>query len=155
MQLQTFVLTVLLLSVGSRSDGRKFKAVNNRDRNFTSAKLQRRMADIESSIQRYLTELDTADREELEIAQAKSGRLNHKIANLRAQMQRLKEIETVPAEVRQNIVGKRVLLTPARDSTNPALISLARWAPRFPSVINNGYVTVKCWSMLKSSESTR
>ena len=36
-------------------DGSKFKAVNNRDRNFTSAKLKRRMEEIESSINRYLT----------------------------------------------------------------------------------------------------
>lgn len=35
-------------------DGSKFKAVNNRDRNFTSAKLQRRMEEIEASIERYL-----------------------------------------------------------------------------------------------------
>jgi transposase len=43
-------------------DGSKFKAVNNRDRNFISAKLRRRMEEIESSINRYLTALDTADR---------------------------------------------------------------------------------------------
>lgn len=41
-------------------DGSKFKAVNNRDRNFTQAKLQRRMAEIEASISRYLTDLDTS-----------------------------------------------------------------------------------------------
>lgn len=41
-------------------EGDKFKAVNNRNRNFTSAKLQRRMEKIESSINRYLTALDTA-----------------------------------------------------------------------------------------------
>jgi transposase len=75
-------------------DGSKFKAVNNRDRNFTGTKLQRRMAEIESSIQRYLTELETADRQEPEIAQAKAGRLNEKIAALKAQMQQLQEIET-------------------------------------------------------------
>ncbi|ERV81075.1 hypothetical protein Q058_00146 [Pseudomonas aeruginosa BL04] len=46
-------------------DGSKFKAVNNRDRNFTSTKLQRRMEEIESSISRYLTALDTADRQKL------------------------------------------------------------------------------------------
>jgi hypothetical protein len=34
-------------------DGRKFKAVNNRDRNFTSAKLKRQMEEVESSINRY------------------------------------------------------------------------------------------------------
>ena len=55
-------------------DGSKFKAVNNRDRNFTSAKLQRLMEEIESSIQRYLTALDTADRQEPSVAQARTER---------------------------------------------------------------------------------
>jgi transposase len=74
-------------------DGSKFKAVNNRDRNFTSAKLQRRMEEIESSINRYLTDLDTADRQEPAVAQARTERLQDKIAALKAQMQALKEIE--------------------------------------------------------------
>ena len=74
-------------------DGSKFKAVNNRDRNFTSAKLQRRMEEIEASINRYLTALDTADRQAPEVAQAKASRLHEKIAALKAQMKVLKEIE--------------------------------------------------------------
>jgi transposase len=74
-------------------DGSKFKAVNNRDRNFTSAKLQRRMEEIESSINRYLAALDTADRQEPSVAQAKSVRLQDKITALKAQMQALKEFE--------------------------------------------------------------
>jgi transposase len=74
-------------------DGSKFKAVNNRDRNFTSAKLQRRMEEIESSINRYLTELDTADRQEPAVAQIKAKRLHDKIAALKDQMKGLKEIE--------------------------------------------------------------
>ena len=74
-------------------DGSKFKAVNNRDRNFTSAKLQRRMEEIESSIDRYLTDLDTADRQEPAVAQARTERLQDKIAALKTQMQELKEIE--------------------------------------------------------------
>ena len=74
-------------------DGSKFKAVNNRDRNFTSAKLQRRMEEIESSINRYLTELDTADRQEPTVAKAKSERLQDKIVALKEQMKALKEIE--------------------------------------------------------------
>ena len=74
-------------------DGSKFKAVNNRDRNFTSAKLQRRMEEIESSINRYLTELDTADRQESTVAKAKSERLQDKIVALKEQMKALKEIE--------------------------------------------------------------
>jgi transposase len=44
-------------------DGSKFKAVNNRDPNFTSAKLQRRMEEITASIARYMSALDTADRQ--------------------------------------------------------------------------------------------
>jgi hypothetical protein len=56
-------------------DGSKFKAVNHRDRNFTSAKLERRMRDIEASISRYLVQMDTADRQEPTIAKAKTERL--------------------------------------------------------------------------------
>ena len=74
-------------------DGSKFKAVNNRDRNFTSAKLKRRMEEIETSINRYLTDLDTADRQEPVIAKARTERLQDKIAALKKQMQELKEIE--------------------------------------------------------------
>lgn len=74
-------------------DGSKFKAVNNRDRNFTSAKLQRRMEEIESSINRYLSALDTADRQEPVVSQPKSERLHSKIAALKIKMQELKEIE--------------------------------------------------------------
>jgi transposase len=76
-------------------DGSKFKAVNHRDRNFTRFKLERRMKDIEASIQRYLTalDLDTADRQEPTIAKAKTERLQDKIAALKEQMKALKDIE--------------------------------------------------------------
>src|ERR1700694_2466514 len=74
-------------------DGSKFKAVNNRDRNFTPAKMQRRMAQIEESIARYLAAMDTADRAEPEAAELKKGRLREKIAALKEQMQQLKTYE--------------------------------------------------------------
>jgi transposase len=74
-------------------DGSKFKAVNHRDRNFTSAKLERRMRDIESSIARYLAAMDTADRQEPAIAKVRTERLQDKIAALKEQMRGLKEIE--------------------------------------------------------------
>jgi hypothetical protein len=74
-------------------DGSKFKAVNNRDRNFTSAKLKRRMEEIEASINRYLADLDTADRQEPVAAKAKTERLQDKIAALKKRMKELKEIE--------------------------------------------------------------
>jgi transposase len=74
-------------------DGSKFKAVNSSDRNFTDAKLKRRMQEIEATISRYLAELDTADRQEPAARQAKTVRLNDKIAALKSQMASLKEIE--------------------------------------------------------------
>ncbi len=74
-------------------DGSKFKAVNTRDKNFTPAKVQKRIEQIEASIDRYLSALDTADREEGEIAQAKVARLKDKIAALKQQMQRYRELE--------------------------------------------------------------
>ncbi len=74
-------------------DGSKFKAVNSSDRNFTDAKLKRRMAEIEANIGRYLAELDTADRQEPVTAQSKIARLNDKIAAMKSQMATLKEIE--------------------------------------------------------------
>lgn len=74
-------------------DGSKFKAVNNRDRNFTSAKLKRRMEEIESSINRYLTALDAADQEEPKSPQPKVVRLEERIAKLKAQMKELQAIE--------------------------------------------------------------
>ena len=73
-------------------DGSKFKAVNNRDKNFTANKIQRRMAQIEASIDRYLSALETADRQEGEVAQAKAVRLKDKIAALKEQLQEFKKI---------------------------------------------------------------
>ena len=75
-------------------DGCKFKAVNNRDRNFTRAKMQRRMAQIEDSVERYLQQLDSADRQEPSQALAtRTERLTEKITKLRLEMQRLKALE--------------------------------------------------------------
>ena len=75
-------------------DGSKFKAVNNRDRNFTRAKMERRMAQIEESVARYLRQLDTADRQEpLEARTTKTTRLKEKIAKLKEEMQRLRGLK--------------------------------------------------------------
>jgi transposase len=74
-------------------DGSKFKAVNNRDKNYTVAKVAGRMEQVDASIARYLRALDRADREESDIAEAKSVRLKEKIAGLRQQMQALKVME--------------------------------------------------------------
>jgi transposase len=74
-------------------DGSQFKAVNNRDRNFTRAKLKRRLEQIEESIARYLGQLDSADRSEAETALLKHERPTEKIATRKEQMQRLRELE--------------------------------------------------------------
>jgi len=74
-------------------DGSKFKAVNSSDRNFTQAKLKRRMEEIEANIGRHLAELGTADRQDPTVKQARSARLNDKIAAMKLQMAALKEIE--------------------------------------------------------------
>lgn len=74
-------------------DGSKFKAVNNRDRNFTENKTKRRREQIETSIDRYLAALETADLLEPDIAEAKTERLQEKIAKLKQQMEQLETIE--------------------------------------------------------------
>jgi transposase len=74
-------------------DGSKFKAVNNRDRNFTSGKVQARLQQIDESIARYLSAMETADRTQSDVTEAKTSRISDKISKLRQQMQDLKAIE--------------------------------------------------------------
>lgn len=70
-------------------DGSKFKAVNSRDRNVTSAEIDACQRQIEQSIQRYLDALETADRTQPTEVDAKTERLQDKIRTLRAQMRQL------------------------------------------------------------------
>src|SRR6202007_144202 len=80
----------LFAEVSVAIDGSKFKAVNNRDKNFTRVKMERRMAQIEESVARYLRQLDSADRQEpSEVRTTKTTRLKEKIAKLKEEMQRL------------------------------------------------------------------
>ena len=97
-------------------DGSKFKAVNTRDRNFTRAKMKRRMEQIEESVERYLHQLDSADRQEPSLARAtKTVRLKDKIATLKEEMRRLEKLEA------------RMLATPDRQIslTDPDARSMA------------------------------
>jgi transposase len=73
-------------------DGSKFKAVNNRDKNFTDNKLKKRMAQLEESISRYLAELDRADREPTLVTEGRVSRLKEKVATVKAHMEQLKQI---------------------------------------------------------------
>lgn len=79
----------LLSDASVAIDGSKFKAVNARDRNFTEAKMKRRLEQIDESIARYLSQLDTADRQGPAVPEAKTTRLKEKIATLREEIERL------------------------------------------------------------------
>jgi transposase len=73
-------------------DGSKFKAVNNRDKNFTDRKLQARSEQLEDSIKRYLVELDRADRDTTAVLPGRVAHLKEKIAKVKQQMQALATI---------------------------------------------------------------
>jgi transposase len=106
----------LLTQASVAIDGSKFKAVNNRDKNFTRAKMERRMAQIEESVARYLQQLDTADRQEpSEALKTKTSRLKEKIEKLKEQMQRLE------------ILNAKMLATPDQQIslTDPDARSMA------------------------------
>lgn len=84
----------LLAKASVAIDGSKFKAVNNRDRNFTRGKMKRRMVQIEESVARYLHQLDSNDRQEVSLAsEMKATRLKEKIAKLKDEMRRLQALE--------------------------------------------------------------
>src|SRR6202158_2946476 len=71
----------LLTTASVAIDGSKFKAVNNRDKNFTRAKMERRLAQVEESVARYLSQLDTADLQEpSETLAAKTRHLKERFA---------------------------------------------------------------------------
>ena len=85
-QLQLFSQVIVAI------DGSKFKAVNNRDKNFTQHKLEQRMQQVDASIERYLGELETADRTQQPEMETNTQRLQDKIAFLKKQMQELRDI---------------------------------------------------------------
>jgi transposase len=74
-------------------DGSKFKAVNNRDRNFTQQKIKSRMEHLEKAVKQYLDDLDRADREPSLVPQARVSHLKEKIATIKAKMRQLTKIE--------------------------------------------------------------
>lgn len=73
-------------------DGSKFKAVNNRDKNFTSRKLKARVQQLEESIERYLAELDRADREPTSVPPARVSQLKQKISSVKERISQLGKI---------------------------------------------------------------
>src|SRR5258708_38903603 len=77
----------LLAKASGAIDGSKFKAVNNRDRNFTRGKIDRRRAQLEESVAGYLSQLDTADKQEAsDVLVLKTTRLKEKRDKLKKEM---------------------------------------------------------------------
>ena len=73
-------------------DGSKFKAVNNRDRNFTAQKIKSRLAHLEKAVKHYLDDLDRADREPSSVPEVRVSQLKEKIAAIKAEMRKLTKI---------------------------------------------------------------
>jgi len=77
-----FVMLCRQLNLFTRSvvavDGSKFKAVNTRDKNFTVAKVAKRIEQVEASIARYLAALDHADRRHDDVSEAKTTRIKRR-----------------------------------------------------------------------------
>ena len=105
----------LLAKVSVAIDGSKFKAVNNRDKNFTTAKVEKRRRQLEESVARYLSQLDTADlHEPSESADLKKTYLKEKLEKLKSEMEKLEAIE------------RQVLASPTSRSHSP-IRTVARW----------------------------
>jgi transposase len=91
-----FVVLCRSLSLFSEAivamDGSKFKAVNNRDKNFTDRKLKARMQQLEESVARYLADLDRADRDPVAVTESRIEHLKSKVATVKEQTKRLRQI---------------------------------------------------------------
>jgi hypothetical protein len=67
------------------------------------------MQQIDHCIERYLTEMDTADRQQSDVAEVRTARLSEKIKTLKAQMEDLKQIQ---GQLEQTPVGQISLTDP-------------------------------------------
>ena len=67
--------------------------MNARDKNFTQHKIDVRMKHLEQSIERYLVDLDRADREPATIPEARVSHVKQKIAAIKAHIRKLVEVE--------------------------------------------------------------
>ena len=88
-------------------DGSKFKAVNHYDKNFSKTKVKFRISQLEKSIDQYLGEIASADRVETPLNMSKKERLQKKIKRIRAEIEKIKDIETMI----DNAPGEQVSLT--------------------------------------------
>ena len=87
-------------------DGSKFKAVNNRNKNYSRAKIKLRLKQIDESIRRYLKQIATADRQESEASKDKSQRLKDKIKKLKQEVKQLNDLEAELEETEDGQISK-------------------------------------------------
>ena len=74
-------------------DGSKFKAVNNRKRNFTDEKLTKALRHIDQKIAEYLQALDTADSDSPTRRDLSAAELQERIEQFRARKQHYQQLQ--------------------------------------------------------------
>jgi transposase len=97
-------------------DGSKFKAVNNRDRNFTQQKIKSRMEHLDKAVKQYLDDLDRADRVPNSVPEARVSHLKEKIGTIKSKMRQLRKIQ----EQLPTTEGQLSLTDPDARSMNSA-----------------------------------
>jgi transposase len=103
-------------------DGSKFKAVNNRDKNFTKGKIASRLAHLEADVDRYIIEMVRIDRqEEGEVRAEKVAHLARRHGRIRQEIDRLKEMDKALADAPDGQISltdsdARAMATSARHS---------------------------------------
>ena len=103
-------------------DGSKFKAVNNRDKNFTKGKIASRLAHMEADVERYITEMVRIDRQdEGGVWTEKVAHLAQRYGRLKQEIGRLKAIDKALADAPDGQISltdpdARAMATSARNS---------------------------------------
>jgi DNA-binding transcriptional regulator GbsR (MarR family) len=95
-------------------DGSKFKAANSGQKNFSQKKLEKRLKEIDEKVERYLDEMDRADKQEKQ-AEISAEELKEKIARLKERKGRYEELLK-----ELNASGNRQISLTDRDSRDGA-----------------------------------
>jgi hypothetical protein len=118
-----------------RRASRSTAAVNNRDRNFTRGKIDRRRAQLEESVARYLSQLDTADRQEpSDVLVLKTTRLKEKLDKLKEEIGKLAAYEkqmlaSPDGQISLTDPDSRSMATSGRGSASSATMCRSRSIP--------------------------
>lgn len=103
-------------------DGSKFRAVNNRDRNFTKGKIASRIAHLEADVERYIQDMVRTDRQEEGEARAdKVAHLGRRYGRIKQEIGRLKAMDKALADAPDGQISltdpdARAMATSARNS---------------------------------------